>query len=243
MRPGGGVDAANAVVPDVADQEPALGVEGDAVGAPEHRLDGGAAVPGETGLTGAGDGGDDAGDGVHPAHHVAVALDDVEMARAVELDLVRHVQGGLGGGTAVAVVAPLAVSSDGGRGPGLAVQPPDALVVQIAEVQRAVRADDDAVGIGDLCVGETRGAVADDGGDRGRLRVDEADEQQRRCQTDLASHDVSVSGGPYPRAAHVSSRWSAVRSALECPGRGPPPRPPRPPARRRAAGSRTRRAR
>lgn len=95
------------------------------------------------------------------------------------------------GGAAVAGVAPLAVSGDGRGRSRLAVQPSDALVVQIAEVQRAVGTDDHTVGIGDLSVGKSRVAGADNRGDGRPLRFGEADQQQKsRCETECAFHDV-----------------------------------------------------
>jgi hypothetical protein len=101
-------------------------------------------------------------------HHVAVALDDEEIAAPVEAQLVRHVERSVHGRAAVAAIAALAASRDGGDLSSTTIQAANALVVQVTEVQAAVRTDDEPVRIVDLRIGVSGGAGADDDGDSGR---------------------------------------------------------------------------
>ena len=110
------------------------------------------AIAGEPALSGAGDCGDDSGDGVDLPHDVAVALDDVEMTVLIKLDLVWHVQRGINCGASVAGIASFAVAGNGGRAAGRQVQPANSLVVKITEIQGAVWTDDDSIGVSDLGV-------------------------------------------------------------------------------------------
>jgi hypothetical protein len=116
-------------------------------------------------------------------------LGDVEVATPIEGDLVRHVQGAGGGRPAVAGVAALAAAGDVRRASGPQIQPPDPLVVEIAEEERAVRADDDAVGVVDLPLAVTRGAAADHGRDR-------------RGDGDAAGQEGQDGGGQRVAAGH-----------------------------------------
>jgi hypothetical protein len=63
------------------------------------------------------------------------------------LNFVRHVQGGSSRRSAVAAISFLAVARDDSRSMRLQVEPADALIVQIAEVQRSVGSDDQTVWI------------------------------------------------------------------------------------------------
>jgi hypothetical protein len=74
----------------------------------------GAAVPGKTGDAGPGERGDDAGLRVDLPNHVVVALGNVHVAVGVELNFVRHVQGGSRRRSAIAAVRLLSIASDGG---------------------------------------------------------------------------------------------------------------------------------
>ena len=136
---------ADPLVADVADQEGAVAIEHDAVRLTQLRLHAGPFVPAEARDSGPGDRRDDAALRIHSPDHVVVALGDVEVPRLVELDFVRHVQGGLRGRPAVAVVALLSAAGDRRDGLRLRIEAADALVVEIAEVERAVGPEDEAV--------------------------------------------------------------------------------------------------
>jgi hypothetical protein len=73
---------------------------------------------------------------------VIVTLGDVQVARGVELNLVRHVQGRLRCGSSVAAVRLLAVAGNGGNPTRLEIESPDALIVEVTKVQRTVGPDD-----------------------------------------------------------------------------------------------------
>ena len=93
---------------------------------------------------------------------MAVAFDDEEMPIGVELDLVWHVERRFGRLAAITAVATFAGAGDHGGAAGGEVHAPDALVVEVAEVHRAVGSDDHTVGIGDFGVRQAGGAGADD---------------------------------------------------------------------------------
>ena len=156
------IHATHPVIADVADQQASVRREDDAVRGTELRLGRRPAVAGEPGLAGARHRGDDSGLHVDLADRVIVALDDVEVSPRIELDLVRHVQHGVRRRTAVAAVTPLAVAGNRRRPSRRQVQAPDHLVVEVAEVERAVRSDHHPVGVVDLHVRQARHAVADD---------------------------------------------------------------------------------
>ena len=193
-EPGLQVDAPHAVVPDVADQQAPVGGEHDAVRGAKPGLRRRSAVTGESRLAGAGYRGDDPGPHVHLADRVVVALDDIEVAAGVELDLVRHVQHGVRRRPAVAAVAPLAVAGDGRRATRRQAQAPDHLVVEVAEVERAVRADHHPVGVVDLHVRQARHAVADD-------RRDLAEDLERLLQRHRGAGVRVAHLGPHQVAA------------------------------------------
>ena len=143
----------------------------------------------------------DAGGGVDLAHHVVVALGDVEVAAAVEADLVRHVQRASGRRPAVAGVGPLTVAGDVDRAPCRQVEPPDPLVVEIAEVQRAVGADGDAVRIVHRAVRKS-----------GRARADQRRDGWRR--EGAGGQERHEDAGERIAAGHRCRRVSGVSPAL-----------------------------
>ena len=143
------MEAPDPVVADVADEERAVTIEDDAVRLAELRVRAGPAVAAEPGDAGARDGRDDARRAIDPADDVAVALGDEQVAARIEPDLVRHVQRGRRRRPAVAGVPPLAAPRDRRHAPRGEIEPADALIVEIAEVQRAVGPDDEAIWIVD----------------------------------------------------------------------------------------------
>ena len=175
---GGRVHPADSMIADVADEQPSLRVERDAVRLTELGGRRRTAVAGKARLPGPGDGRDDAGGRIDSSDRVAVPFDDIEVSDSVELDFMRHVEGGVGGGPPVAAVAALAVAGDRRRATGSQVETTDPLVVQIAEVQRAIRTHDDPIWVRDLRVGETRVPGSDHG--RDRRRVESTDQQKHR---------------------------------------------------------------
>ena len=174
----GRVHAPEPLVADVAEVEVAPGrVELDRVRLVQPRSAGGPAVAGEAGRAGAGESGNGAGLSVHLPHDAILHLDKVHVAGGVEAHLVRLVQPRRRRGAAVARVAGLAVAGDGGDGAGI-VDPADAVVAHVADVERAVGAATDAVGVVELCLRgrsavarESRLAGAGDGPDFGRRRT------------------------------------------------------------------------
>ncbi len=143
------VDGADAVIADVADQQ-AIADDDHAVRRAELRPRRGTAVTREAGGAGAGQRRQRPRARLDLADDMTVPLGDVEMAAAIEGDLVRHVQGAGRRRAAVAGVAALAAAGDIGRAARPQVEPPDPLVVEVAEVERPVRADDHAVRVVDL---------------------------------------------------------------------------------------------
>ena len=111
---GGGVgaDLADAVVEDVGDEQRALVVEREGVGAVEAGLVGGAGVAGDGLARIACDGGDDAGFGADFADAIVAGIGDVKVAGYVDGDARGDVQLGLGGGTVVAPVGCFAGADD-----------------------------------------------------------------------------------------------------------------------------------
>ena len=145
-------------------------IHGDAVRLAQLRAGGRPAVARESRAAGARKRRDDAGPRVDLPNHMIVALGDVEMSRGIELDLVRHVQRRVGGRPAIAGVALLAVAGDRRRSARLQVEPSDALIVEIAEVQRAVRSDHETVRVVDLPIRIPGGTRADERRHRRRRR-------------------------------------------------------------------------
>lgn len=130
---------------------------------------GGAAVSGVAGFAGADDRGDEAGGEDDFADGVILHVHDIEVASAVETDLVREIQGRGEGGAAIACVSGLAITGDGADGAGGGNRA-DALAAVFAEPEIAVGAADHAEGVVDLrggggtgVAGETFDSGAGDG--------------------------------------------------------------------------------
>ena len=87
-----GVDTTNAMIADVADQEPTIWRENNAVGSQKLGPGRRSAVAAEAPGAGAGHGRDDPSHLIDPPDHMIVSLDDIEVPVLIELDLVRHVQ-------------------------------------------------------------------------------------------------------------------------------------------------------
>jgi hypothetical protein len=103
------IDAANPGVALVGDvEEPAVAIEGQAVGEVDLGAIGRPAVAGEAGRAGADDRGDRPGAGIDAADLVVAGVVDVEVAGRVEHQVERHVQAGRRRRAAVAAVAGLA---------------------------------------------------------------------------------------------------------------------------------------
>jgi len=96
---------------------------------------------------------------------VVVAFDYVEVTLFVEANLVRHVERCGSSRTTVTRITTSSITGDCFCCSCFEVQTSDALIVEIAEVELTIRADDDAVGIIDLFFREARSAGADHGGD------------------------------------------------------------------------------
>ncbi len=158
------------MVADIADEQAAFRVEGDAVRLAQLRLGGGTAIAREARRAGTRDRGDDPRFCVHATHHMILHLGEKHVAAAVEAHFVRFVEYGIQGGASIARVALLSAAGYRADAVGLQVQAADAVVADLAEIQRAVRACRQAVGIVDLrlrtrssVAGESRGARAGDG--------------------------------------------------------------------------------
>ena len=139
------------MIADVADQQTAVGRNGNAVRLAKLCARRRTAVPREPGDAGPGQCGDDAGVCLDLSHHVVVTLGDIHVALGVERDLVGHVQRARKRRSAVPEIGPLTVAGYGRRLPCPEIEAPDALVVEVAEVQRVV-ADEDAVRVVHLLV-------------------------------------------------------------------------------------------
>jgi hypothetical protein len=93
---------------------------------------------------------------------MVVALGDVQMTGRVELNFMRHVQRCRRRRTAIPAVGLPAVAGDG---PGLTrnqVEAANPLIVQIAEVQRPIGPDHQAVRIIDFAIGVARRTRTDE---------------------------------------------------------------------------------
>ncbi len=75
-----------------------------------------------------------------------------EVAFAVEADLVGFIEIGSGGGPALAGVALLARAGDDASLAGFQVHAPHDMGIDVTPVERAVGADDEAIGVVDLAV-------------------------------------------------------------------------------------------
>src|SRR5436309_960427 len=123
------MQAADAMVADVADEQRPVPIEHDAVRLSQLRLSRGGAVAAEAGDPGPGHRADDVCRSVDPANHMAVALDHIKVAGGIEAQLVRHVQRGGDSGATVAAVTSFAVAGDRGELHGLQVEAANPLVV------------------------------------------------------------------------------------------------------------------
>jgi hypothetical protein len=165
MMPGVEMQPPDALVPDVANEQRAVAVEDDAVRLAQLGFDTRSAIAAESCDAGAGDRGDDLCLAIHLSDDVVVPFCDVQVARAVELDLVRHVQRRLDRRSAVARIPLFAIAGDRRHLLRLRIETANALVVEVAEIQSAVRAEDDAVRIVDLRVRIAGRACPEDRGD------------------------------------------------------------------------------
>ena len=144
------------MIPDVADEQPAVRRDCNAVRLAQLCADGGAAVAGKSRLAGAGNGGDEPRSRVDAPHDVVVALGNVEVPRGVELNLVRHVQRRPGRGSAISAERFLTVAGDRDRLARLEVESPNPLIVQVAKIQLAIWSDRHTVRIVDFTISESR---------------------------------------------------------------------------------------
>ena len=138
-------------------------MERDTVWAPELCSRSYSPIAGEAGDPGSSERRNDAGSPGDSADDVIVSLDNVKVPRLVKLDLVGHVQGSLSRWPPVPAVASFAVSSYRDRIARTEIQASNQLIIPIAEVERAIRSDDDAVWVVDLLKRIARHAVADHG--------------------------------------------------------------------------------
>src|SRR5438045_8943620 len=153
------IDAADAVVSNVADQQRATGIEGQTVGLLELGLRGRAAVTGKSGRSVAGYCGDDLRLRLYPSADVVLHFYEEHVARFVETNFVWLVQQSLNSRTAVARVAFGSATRDRREAMRLHIEPPAAVVPDLTEVKRAVRPDDETVRIIGLSL-DARAAVA-----------------------------------------------------------------------------------
>ena len=152
--------------------EVAAGVEVEGAGAFQRGACDGAAVGGGTGGASAGEGGDEAGFHVDLAYDVVADVADVEVAFGAELDAVGLFELGCFGGAAVATVAGLAISSQGGEDAGFHVDLADGVVDHVHDEHVALGVEAEFVGFaegdgkgGAAVAGEADSASACDGGD------------------------------------------------------------------------------
>ena len=125
------------MIADVTDEEVSRTVELNAVRLPEARRARRTAVTRVAGLSVAGDRGDDSGLQRDLAHRVVRHVDDVQISRRVEANLVRQVEGGQAGGTTIAAEA-FRPGPGHRRDRAVARDAADALAGVLAEPERAV---------------------------------------------------------------------------------------------------------
>src|SRR5262249_20551681 len=138
---GGQIEAADAPVGDIGDQQAPLSVEAAIVGLAHGSVGCLAAVAGEVLLAIARHGSDDAGLAVNLADHGVEAIDDVEVSVLVHGAGVGLVDGGVGRLVAVAGVAFLARAGDGGDDAGLEIDLANAVVHRLGDVEMAAVID------------------------------------------------------------------------------------------------------
>ena len=144
------VDATDSQIPDIADEQPALRVECDAVRLAEKRAGRRSAIAGEPRDAGAGHRGDDLCTGIHTPHDVILHLAEEKVSVAVEADFVRLVERRRERGPSVSRIALLPATGDRRNDFGLQVHAANAMVADLAEVEGAVRSDHQSVWIIDL---------------------------------------------------------------------------------------------
>ncbi len=182
------MNPANALVTDIADQQTAVTVEHEAVRLAKLRVRTGPAVAAESRRAGARDRADDARCPVDLPDHVVVALRDVQVAEPIEPELVRHVQGRGRCRPAVAAVPTFAVAGDCCQPLRRKIEAPDALVVEIAEVQGAVGSDHQAVRIVHLRFGIAGHAGADERGHGRRRGATSVRGEEKRNEENSRGH-------------------------------------------------------
>src|SRR5262249_48084266 len=128
------IHAPDAQVPDVADQQPPLRVEGDAVRLAKQRFHRRPTIAFETGDTRTGDGSDRLSARVHAAHHVILHLAEIHVALAVEAHFVGLIKSRLERGPAIARISLLSTACDGRNAPGFEIEAAHAVVADLAEV-------------------------------------------------------------------------------------------------------------
>src|SRR6185312_10815975 len=121
------IDPANAIVADIANQQPAFAIKGDTMRLSKLRLRRGPAVAAKSCNARAGDRGNDMRLGIDAAHYMALHLGKEEVAGTIEADFVWLVQQRIDGRAAVARVPFRARSDNGSEGVGLQIQAPDAV--------------------------------------------------------------------------------------------------------------------
>src|SRR5207248_1928815 len=133
-------------------------------------------------------GGHETGLGVHSSNDVVVSFRNIEVSRRVKPKLVRHVEARTGGRTAVATIALFTIPGDGRDLSSFEIQPTDALVVEIAEVQRPVRSNHETVRVIGLGGGVTRDSGAKHRMNFMRLRTRKGCNGQRSNYREALQH-------------------------------------------------------
>ena len=119
---------------------------------------------------------------------MVVTLGDEQVAHAIEPQFVRHVERGRRRWSTVTAVSAFAAAGDRGQPLRGEVEPPDALVVEVAEVQAAVGSDHQTIGIVHLQIGVTRHTGADQRRHRRRRGAPTGRTQENRDEQRLCGH-------------------------------------------------------
>src|SRR5262245_23968941 len=98
---------------------------------------------------------------IDSSNDVVISFGDVDVSNGIEAEFMGHVQARLRGWATVAAIAFLPVARNCDQPLRCEIQPSCALIVEIAEVQRSVRTDGEAVRIVYLGIGITRDSCAD----------------------------------------------------------------------------------
>lgn len=161
------------MVHDVANVKIARRIEGQAVRLIELRLCRWSAIATEALFARARDGGDDPRLRIHAAHSVVRQFDDEQITRLIPGQLIRHIQRSFVRRTAIAFAATHAIACIGFD---LAIRSdsPDAGIVHVADVEKAIRPTRYAKDVVEFCfsrrstiTGEAFGARSGKGADRG----------------------------------------------------------------------------